>query len=113
MSETVKGIFEKLASQLQEDPGRVIGVNTVLQFNITGNGGGSYHIILRDSDDPIVDNGTYAGRSDYTMTIADLDFLKLVKGQLNLQIAWMRGQLKIVGKLEEALELLRRLGIGK
>jgi putative sterol carrier protein len=75
----------------------------VYQFNISGPGGGSWSV---DCTQP--GGKVQAGTSPTpkcTVAAVDQDFLAIVNGKLNAQMAFMSGKLKIQGDMGLALKL--------
>ena len=106
---TVKSIFEeKIAGSLKANPDRVAGINAIYQFNITGDGGANYYVDLT-TDPPTVDTGT-ADNPNCTITADASDFIDLVTGRLNGQMAFMTGKVKIAGNMGLALKLQKLIG---
>ncbi len=100
----VKDVFEKhIPAKLQAKPDVVSKINAVYQFNISGPGGGSWSV---DCTQPggKVQAGT-APTPKCTVAAVDQDFLAIVNGKLNAQMAFMSGKLKIQGDMGLALKL--------
>jgi putative sterol carrier protein len=101
---SVKDVFEKhIPARLQSKPDVVSKINAVYQFNISGPGGGSWSV---DCTQPggQVQAGT-AASPKCTVAAVDQDFLAIVNGKLNAQMAFMSGKLKIQGDMGLALKL--------
>jgi putative sterol carrier protein len=106
---TVKEVFEKrIPEGITKDPAKAKAVNAVYQFNITGAGGGSWYVDLK-SDPPAVKEGTVPS-AGCTITVADSDFIDIVTGKLNGQMAFMSGKLKVAGNMSLAMKLGTVLG---
>lgn len=106
---SVKDVFEKhMPGRLQAKPDLVSKINAVYQFNISGAGGGQWAV---DCATPpgAVTAGT-SGAAKCTVTCTDADFLAIVNGKLNPQMAFMMGKLKIQGDMGLALKLAQLLG---
>jgi len=104
MSLTPKLIFEdKIASRLKEDLSLGKEINATYLFNITGETGGTWTIAL-NSNAQEVKVGSIEN-PQCTITISDKDFVNLVEGTLNPQMAFMTGRLKVKGDLGLALKL--------
>jgi len=105
---TPKEIFEvKIAENLKTEPEKVAGINAVYQFNVTGDDGGSWYVDV--TGDPTVSEGTKEG-ANCTITVASSDFVDIVEGRLNGQMAFMTGKLKITGDMGLAMKLQKILG---
>ncbi len=101
---SVKDVFERhIPAKLQAKPDVVSKINAVYQFNISGPGGGSWSV---DCTHPggRVQAGT-AATPRCTVAAVDQDFLNIVNGKLNAQMAFMSGKLKIQGDMGLALKL--------
>ncbi|KAJ8763275.1 hypothetical protein K2173_026176 [Erythroxylum novogranatense] len=99
-------IIELLKRFLETDEGAEIKkkINLVYQFNIAPKKIGVNEVIYTvDLKKGEVTKGPYeGGKPDATFSLKDDDFFKLANGQLNPQIAFMRGALKIKGSLSAA-----------
>ena len=104
---TPKKIFEeRIKGQVMSDPARAKQINAVYQFNITGDGGGTWTV---DLTKPEVKSGA-ADSPGCTITVGDKDFVDLVTGKLNGQMAFMAGKLKVSGNMGLAMKLGQVLG---
>jgi hypothetical protein len=101
---TVKDIFERhLPAKLQAKPDVVAKINAVYQFNISGASGGSWSVDCTSPGGAISPGQSSVARCTVAMT--EGDFLNLVNGKLNPQMAFMSGKLKIQGDMGLALKL--------
>ena len=104
---TVKQLMSELPERF--DPATAVGLNAVVQFNLSGDGGGSYHAIIKD--------GTIAVREgshrspDMTLAMAAPDYVELATGALSAQKAFLLGKLRIAGDmaLAEKVQALIRI----
>ena len=109
MSEmTPKSYFEeKIAKKLADKPELSKAVNAIYQFNITGEGAGVWTVeITKDKGAVSVGSG---GNAKCTVTAASADFLNIVSGKMNPQMAFMSGKLKIKGDMGLAMKLQKVL----
>lgn len=97
----VKEIFNSMPGNFNADAGK--GMNSVIQFNLTGDGGGNYHIVIKDGA-CTVSEGSHAS-PNMTMTIAAQDYVDMISGKLNGQMAFMSGKLKIAGDMGLAMKM--------
>lgn len=93
-------IFNTLCQHFQAESAR--GVNTVYQFDITGDGGGQWYVEVHDGTCK-VQPGTHANPS-VTFTMASSDHVAMFSGRLNPQMAFMSGKLKLKGDITQALK---------
>jgi putative sterol carrier protein len=106
---TVKDIFERhLPGRLQAKPDVVAKINAVYQFNISGPEGGSWSVDCTAPGGKVV-AGTDPG-ARCTVAATDRDFLGIVNGKLNPQMAFMSGKLRIQGDMGLAMKLQQILG---
>jgi putative sterol carrier protein len=105
---TTKEVFEMINAALSADPSKAGGLNAVYQFNLTGDDGGTYQIILRENSAKAV-----AGEEETancTLEMDSNDFKDMIAGTLNGTAAFMSGKLKISGDMALALQLQNVLG---
>ena len=100
-ADDVKAIFSAMPSQFNADAAK--GMNSVIQFNLTGDGGGSYHVAIKDGA-CTVGEGAHAS-PNMTMTMAASDYVDMITGKLNGQMAFMSGKLKIAGDMGLAMKM--------
>ncbi|MCI0183064.1 MAG: SCP2 sterol-binding domain-containing protein [Acidibacillus sp.] len=100
---TTKETFDQLNTALQADPRKVSGLVAVYQFNLEGEDGGTYQIILKP-DSAYAQEGAVE-TANCTLTIAAEDFKEMIAGTLSGTTAFMSGKLKIDGDLSLALRL--------
>ena len=101
VSAAVKEIFSQMPANINADAAK--GMSSVIQFNLTGDGGGSYYIQIKDGA-ATVGEGSHAS-PNMTMTIAAADYVDLITGKLNGQMAFMSGKLKIAGDMGLAMKM--------
>ena len=100
---TVKDIFAAMPAQFNADAAK--GMNSVIQFNLSGDGdnAGQYHAIIKDGKLEVV-QGVHAS-PNMTMTMAGTDYVDMTTGKLNGQMAFMSGKLKIAGDMGLATKM--------
>lgn len=101
VAEQVKQIFQAMPQNLNADAAK--GMNAVIQFNLTGDGGGNYYVTIKDGT-CTVSEGT-APSPNMTMTMAAQDYVDMISGKLNGQMAFMSGKLKIAGDMGLAMKM--------
>ncbi len=106
---TPKEIFEvKIPEKLQSKGDKIASINTIYEFNITGDGGGVWSIDLTGGKKEVKAGST--GQAKCTVTVAGSDFSDIIDGKLNAQMAFMTGKLKVAGDMGLALKLGTILG---
>ncbi len=101
VADDVKAIFAAMPAQLNPDAAK--GMNSVIQFNLSGDGGGTYHVAIKDGV-ATVSEGAHAS-PNMTMTLAAQDYVDMISGKLNGQMAFMSGKLKIAGDMGMAMKM--------
>ena len=97
---TASEIFENWKTTLAANADKAKEINAIYQFNLNGDGGGSW----------IVDLTTAAVRegketAQCTVTMASSDFVDMVAGRMQGQQLFMMGKLLIEGDMGLALRL--------
>jgi putative sterol carrier protein len=106
---TPKAVFENhIPSRLAAKPDVVTSINNSYQFDLAGEGGGKWVVDLTQPGGKV-----YAGEktdAGVTVSMTAADFVSLVEGKLNGQMAFLQGKLKIKGDMSLALKLQQVLG---
>lgn len=100
-TQTVDSVFEEMEGKFRGD--KAGDMNATFQFNITGDGGGVWNARIADGA-ANVSKGE-AENPTVTITSASEDWVKIVNGSLNPQMAFMTGKLKVQGDLGLATKL--------
>jgi putative sterol carrier protein len=101
VSEILKGISEIDAEQVK-------GVNGVMLFDATGEGGGQWTLTLSDDGVKLEEGETTT--PDVTFTMEAQDFVSIANGELNAVSAFMQGKVKVTGNMALAMRLQSLLG---
>jgi putative sterol carrier protein len=98
---TVREAFDQMPSRFRPD--KAAGTNAVVQYDITGEGGGTWHAVIKD--------GTCAVKQgpgpnpNLTLTMAAQDWLDMISGKQSGQMMFMSGKLKLKGDMALAMKL--------
>ncbi|HET6437745.1 MAG TPA: SCP2 sterol-binding domain-containing protein [Anaeromyxobacter sp.] len=104
IASSVKEIFERtLPARLQAKPDVVAKINAVYQFNISGPEGGTWAVDCTAPGGKVTAGA--AAQPRCTVASTDKDFLGIVNGKLNPQMAFMSGKLRIQGDMGLAMKL--------
>jgi putative sterol carrier protein len=93
-------IAKKIAASSPEDREKI---NAIYEFNITGDNGGVWTVEIT-KDKGLVQAGSN-GSAKCIVTSASSDFMNIVAGKMNPQMAFMSGKLKIKGDMGLAMKL--------
>jgi putative sterol carrier protein len=96
-------IFTEINSRLQADPSKAAGMNATYQFDLSGDDGGQYNIVMKDGAGQ-AGSGTVEN-PNITITMAANDFVDLTTGKLDGTMAFMSGKIKIKGDMGLAMKL--------
>ena len=103
-AESVKDVFDRhMPEKLRGKPDVVAKINAVYQFNISGPNGGQWSVDCTQPGGAIAPGTSAAAKC--TVQCTDGDFLNIVNGKLNPQMAFMSGKLKIQGDMGLAMKL--------
>jgi putative sterol carrier protein len=98
---TVKETFDLMPSRFR--PEKAAGVNAVIQYDISGEGGGSWYATIKEGKCS-VSAGTAQG-ANLTLAMSSQDWLDMLAGKLNPQMAFMSGKLKLKGDMGLAMKI--------
>ena len=101
----VQAVFDAMTDDV--DPDGIKGMDVILLFDISGEDGGQWVVIVADQKIE-VSQGEHPNPTT-TLRIAAHDFLNLVNGDLNAVSAFMQGLIKIDGDMSVAMQLQKLL----
>lgn len=99
----VNSIFKEIHEALQADSSLTKGVEAVYEFQLDGDEGIKYQLVLQGENSRTVEGVEEA--ADCTLLMNSDDFEKMARGELNGTQAFMSGRLKIKGNMGLALKL--------
>ena len=100
-AEAIKEIFGAMPTQINADAAK--GMNSSIQFNLSGDGGGNYNVAIKDGAAKVTEGSPAS--PNMTMTMAATDYVDMIMGKLNGQMAFMSGKLKIAGDMGLAMKM--------
>ena len=98
---TVQETFELMPSRFKAD--RAAGTNAVVQYDIGGEGGGTWHAVIKDGTCAVA-SGPGVNPS-LTLQMAAQDWLGMTSGKQSGQMLFMSGKLKLKGDMGLAMKL--------
>ena len=98
---TVKEVFDQMGSRFRAD--KASGTTAVVQYDISGEGGGTWHAVIKDGTCAVTPG---AGTNpSLTLQMATQDWLDMVSGKQSGQMLFMSGKLKLKGDMGLAMKL--------
>lgn len=98
---TCEEYFQTLSNRFVADA--AAGVNAIFQFELTGDGGGQWHVIVNDGGMEVV-TGAHASPTA-TVTAGASNYVKIANGEINGLRAVMTRKMKIKGNLVMARKM--------
>ena len=98
---TVKETFDAIPAKFRPD--KAAGVNATIQYDITGDQGGTWHAVIKDGTCAV--NAGPAAAPNLTLTMTAQDWLDMAAGKLAGQQAFMSGKLKLKGDMALAMKI--------
>jgi putative sterol carrier protein len=105
---SIKQVITEMPNRF--NAGAAKGLKAVYQFDLTGDGGAKFNLGIDDGK-LAVGEGSHAS-PNITITMAASDYLDMVNGKLNPQMAFMSGKLKIAGDMGLAMKMQQLFPIG-
>jgi putative sterol carrier protein len=98
---TVKETFDSMGPRFK--PERAAGTNAVIQYDISGEGGGTWHAVIKDGTCTVAEG---AGTNPaLTLSMSAQDWLDMTSGKQSGQMLFMSGKLKLKGDMGLAMKL--------
>ncbi len=98
---SVADFFEAIPATFNKEATK--GLEAVYQYEITGDGGGNWWVEIRDGE-VVVSQGEHDAPG-ITITIDAKDYIDIIEGKLNEQMAFMSGKMKIKGDMNLAMKM--------
>jgi putative sterol carrier protein len=98
---SVADVFDVLSTWF--DPDAATGLSATYQFDLVGDAGGTYHVSVDDGQCEVGIGA--AERPNITITMTASDYLDMINGLLNPQVALLGGKLKIKGDMGLAVKM--------
>jgi putative sterol carrier protein len=98
---TVKETFDAMAGRFRAE--KAAGVNATIQYDITGDQGGTWNAVIKDGTCTVTPGA--AAAPSLTLSMSSQDWLDMVGGKLSGQMAFMSGKLKLKGDMGLAMKI--------
>ena len=98
---TVTETFDAMAGRFRAE--KAAGVNATIQYDITGDQGGTWNAVIKDGTCAV--NSGAAAAPSLTLSMSSQDWLDMVGGKLSGQMAFMSGKLKLKGDMGLAMKI--------
>jgi putative sterol carrier protein len=93
--DSVKQYFDTLQERFIASAAK--GVKATYQFELAGDGGGTYHVTVDDGTMTVTEGP--AASPNTTIKMAAGDYIQMVNGKLSGTMAFMKGKLKVTGNV--------------
>jgi putative sterol carrier protein len=90
---TARQLFEEMPDAFQ--PRKARGVEAVIQFRLSGEGGGEWYVVVKDGTCAVTEGVNDAAQATIMMSAAD--YVALASGKLGGMRAFMTGRVKTTG----------------
>src|ERR1700693_1307181 len=98
---TCKQAFEMMPTRFNKEAAK--GLNAIYQFDLSGDGGGKWHVIIKDQAIEVKEGANPSPNITISMTAQD--YLDMLSGKLNGPAAFLSGKLRIAGDMGLALRM--------
>jgi putative sterol carrier protein len=98
---TVKETFDQMATIFR--PEKAAGTNATIQYDVSGDGGGTWHAVIKDGTCQVVEGA--GANPNLTLSIGAQDWLDMVSKKQSAQMLFMSGRLKVKGDMGLAMKL--------
>ena len=106
--ESVSQVFEEIiAGRLEKKPELAGQIGAKYKFEVTGDDPGTWIVDLTEGSGSV---NAGDGEADCSIAVDSADFLAIINGELNGQMAFMSGKLKVQGDMMLAMKLGSILG---
>lgn len=101
MADTCAEFFNGLQESVDSE--KIKGIDATYQWDVTGDGGGKWFATLSEGSIEVSEGETDS--PNITLTVEAQNWMDIVNGKLNGQMAFLTGKLKIQGDMTLAMKL--------
>jgi putative sterol carrier protein len=98
---TVGDLMERMPKAFRPEAAQ--GVDTILQYNLSGEEGGNWYVIIKDGQ-CVVHPGVHESPK-MTLSANAKDYKDVITGKTNAMQAFMTGKIKLAGDMAMAMKL--------
>jgi putative sterol carrier protein len=102
----INEVFASMSSRVNQDA--IAGVNAVVQFDLSGAGGGTWHGTIANNTFTVAEGP--ATNPIMTVMAEAADYLAIANGELSAMQAFMQGKVKVKGDLGFAMKFQGMFG---
>ena len=102
---SVQDYFDTLDNRFVSSAAK--GVNAIYQFELSGDGGGIWHVVVNDGSYEAIEGAHDSPTTTFTMDAGN--YVKMVNGELNGRVAALTRKLKVTGNRVMAFKLQKIL----
>ena len=96
-------LFEQMQGKIADRPELADEVGAVFQFDVSGDDGGSWVVDLREAPGQVRTGA--ADDADCVISVTAKDLVGIMSGQVDPQMAFMMGRIKVAGNFMLATKL--------
>lgn len=102
---TAKASFDLMPTRFNKDAAK--GLVAVYLFDLAGEGGGKFQVEVRDQKLEVkeIRDGDEQLAANLTVKMTAADYLDMLSGKINGQVAFMSGRMRLVGDMRLAIRM--------
>lgn len=110
---SAEDFFNKVNKAAEASPDVASSMNAIFEFDITGDGGGTYVLDFSDGKTSDFLSKEHSEDAQVTVHVAYTDWESILGGKLDATAAFMTGKIKVDGDLSLAMKLPKILKLAQ
>jgi len=102
---TTRQLMDELRERLSTHPEKTAGLTVTYQFNIEGEGGGTWHLRIVDGTAEVAEGPT--DKPDMTTILSASDYVAMATGQVSGRELFFSGRMSVLGNPMLGMQLNR------